>query len=89
MVTDYDCWRENDDAIELPAILAQLETREAPLCSSCAEIVKPGVVMFGEVAGVLAVPVCAEGTIPASASPARTRAAGARVFIGAVYVPSS
>ena len=32
----------------LAAILAQLETREAPLCSSCAEIVKPGVVMFGE-----------------------------------------
>jgi NAD-dependent deacetylase len=32
----------------LEAILAQLETREAPLCSSCAEIVKPGVVMFGE-----------------------------------------
>ena len=32
----------------LEAILAQLETREAPLCSSCSEIVKPGVVMFGE-----------------------------------------
>lgn len=25
MVTDYDCWRESDDAVELPAILAQLE----------------------------------------------------------------
>ncbi len=32
----------------LDAVLAQLETREAPLCGSCAEIVKPGVVMFGE-----------------------------------------
>ncbi len=32
----------------LEAILAQLETREAPFCSDCAEIVKPGVVMFGE-----------------------------------------
>jgi NAD-dependent deacetylase len=32
----------------LAGILAQLETREAPLCSTCAEIVKPGVVMFGE-----------------------------------------
>jgi len=32
----------------LEAILAQLETQEAPLCGSCAEIVKPGVVMFGE-----------------------------------------
>jgi 5'-methylthioadenosine phosphorylase len=25
MVTDYDCWRESDEAVELPAILAQLE----------------------------------------------------------------
>jgi NAD-dependent deacetylase len=32
----------------LEAILAQLETQEAPRCGSCAEIVKPGVVMFGE-----------------------------------------
>jgi NAD-dependent deacetylase len=32
----------------LEAILVQLETREAPLCRTCAEIVKPGVVMFGE-----------------------------------------
>ena len=32
----------------LEAVLAQLETREAPLCTGCAEIVKPGVVMFGE-----------------------------------------
>jgi NAD-dependent deacetylase len=32
----------------LDAILGQLEAREAPLCGSCAEIVKPGVVMFGE-----------------------------------------
>ena len=38
------CGREET----LEAILTQLETREAPLCSRCAEIVKPGVVMFGE-----------------------------------------
>lgn len=32
----------------LEAVLAQLETREAPLCPSCGAILKPGVVMFGE-----------------------------------------
>ena len=32
----------------LDAVLAQLETLEAPLCSVCGAIVKPGVVMFGE-----------------------------------------
>ena len=32
----------------LDAILAQLERRDAPLCGSCSEVVKPGVVMFGE-----------------------------------------
>jgi NAD-dependent deacetylase len=32
----------------LEDVLAQLETREAPLCRGCASIVKPGVVMFGE-----------------------------------------
>ena len=33
---------------QLDAVLAQLETREAPLCTSCGSILKPGVVMFGE-----------------------------------------
>jgi NAD-dependent protein deacetylase/lipoamidase len=32
----------------LAAVLTQLETREAPVCSRCATVVKPGVVMFGE-----------------------------------------
>jgi len=32
----------------LTGVLAQLETREAPLCGRCGAIVKPGVVMFGE-----------------------------------------
>jgi NAD-dependent deacetylase len=32
----------------LEAVLAQLESREAPLCTACGTIVKPGVVMFGE-----------------------------------------
>jgi NAD-dependent deacetylase len=32
----------------LPAVLAQLEEREAPVCTECGAILKPGVVMFGE-----------------------------------------
>jgi NAD-dependent deacetylase len=32
----------------LDDVLVQLETREAPLCGGCGSIVKPGVVMFGE-----------------------------------------
>ena len=32
----------------LDAVLGQLETREAPLCPECGAILKPGVVMFGE-----------------------------------------
>jgi NAD-dependent deacetylase len=32
----------------LDGVLAQLDVREAPLCAACGTIVKPGVVMFGE-----------------------------------------
>ena len=32
----------------LETVLAQLEHREAPVCPGCGEILKPGVVMFGE-----------------------------------------
>ncbi len=32
----------------LDDVLLQLETREAPVCTGCGTIVKPGVVMFGE-----------------------------------------
>lgn len=32
----------------LERVLAQLETAEAPLCPTCGAILKPGVVMFGE-----------------------------------------
>ena len=32
----------------LDAVLAQLQEREAPLCPACGEVLKPGVVMFGE-----------------------------------------
>jgi NAD-dependent deacetylase len=33
----------------LDDVLAQLDVREAPVCAACGTIVKPGVVMFGEV----------------------------------------
>ena len=33
---------------ELQSVLAQLESVEAPLCPACGTILKPGVVMFGE-----------------------------------------
>ena len=36
-------WTEPADAV-----LAQLETSDVPLCPQCGEVLKPGVVMFGE-----------------------------------------
>jgi NAD-dependent deacetylase len=33
---------------EIDGVLAQLDTRRAPLCSHCGEILKPGVTLFGE-----------------------------------------
>jgi NAD-dependent deacetylase len=39
----------------LDGVLAQLDVREAPVCSDCGTIVKPGVVMFGELLPVAAV----------------------------------
>jgi NAD-dependent deacetylase len=39
----------------LERVLVQLETREAPECPSCATILKPGVVMFGELLPVDAI----------------------------------
>lgn len=38
----------------LDDVLVQLETCEAPVCTRCGAIVKPGVVMFGELLPVLA-----------------------------------
>jgi NAD-dependent protein deacetylase/lipoamidase len=32
----------------LDAVLAQLEVRDAPVCTNCTAVLKPGVVMFGE-----------------------------------------
>lgn len=33
----------------LEPVLGQLETRKAPVCAACGSILKPGVVMFGEI----------------------------------------
>jgi len=43
----FDCLAcGNEDT--LAGVLAQLAEREAPLCGACGSILKPGVVMFGE-----------------------------------------
>jgi NAD-dependent deacetylase len=39
----------------LDAVLAQLAERDAPVCPDCASILKPGVVMFGELLAVDAI----------------------------------
>jgi len=44
----FDCLRCRA-TVTLDDVLVQLQEREAPECSSCAAILKPGVVMFGEV----------------------------------------
>jgi NAD-dependent deacetylase len=37
------------DGVEpLEAVLAQLETADAPVCARCGDVLKPGVVLFGE-----------------------------------------
>ncbi|HET7368980.1 MAG TPA: Sir2 family NAD-dependent protein deacetylase, partial [Gaiella sp.] len=43
----FDCLACGADET-LPAVLAQLGDREAPVCAACGSILKPGVVMFGE-----------------------------------------
>jgi NAD-dependent deacetylase len=43
----FDCLACGADET-LPAVLAQLDDREAPVCAACGSILKPGVVMFGE-----------------------------------------
>jgi NAD-dependent deacetylase len=57
-------WTEPSDAV-----LAQLETSDVPLCPRCGEVLKPGVVMFGEL-------------LPAEAiDRARQLARGARLLV--------
>ncbi len=46
---------ECDAEESLAEILVQLETREAPVCARCEAILKPGVVMFGELLPVEAI----------------------------------
>ena len=50
----FECLGCAGDGATLPEVLAQLEEREAPECRACGAILKPGVVMFGELLPVAA-----------------------------------
>ena len=45
----FECLRCQAQEVTLNDVLRQLETREAPECVECGAILKPGVVMFGEI----------------------------------------
>ena len=80
----------------LDAVLAQLRDREAPLCPACGTILKPGVVMFGELlpvdafaraerlareAGVMVVVGSSLQVWPVAGLPAETRSAGGALAV--------
>jgi len=87
----------------LAGVLAQLGEREAPTCPACAEILKPGVVMFGELlpvdafalaerlareAGVLVVVGSSLQVWPVAGLPADTvRAGGALAIVNEEATP--
>ena len=50
----FHCLQCEGDGAALGEVLEQLETREAPECAECGAILKPGVVMFGELLPVAA-----------------------------------
>ena len=50
----FHCLRCEGDGAALDEVLEQLETRGAPECAECGSILKPGVVMFGELLPVAA-----------------------------------
>ncbi len=52
-ISRFECLRCAESAT-LEAVLAQLEERDAPECVECGAILKPGVVMFGELLPVAA-----------------------------------
>jgi NAD-dependent deacetylase len=47
-ISRFDCLLCDGGGVALQEVLEQLETREAPVCAACGSILKPGVVMFGE-----------------------------------------
>jgi NAD-dependent deacetylase len=87
----------------LDGVLVQLETRESPVCDRCGTIVKPGVVMFGELlpadavahaeglvheAGVLVVVGSSLQVWPVAGLPADTiRAGGALAIVNLEETP--
>lgn len=81
---------------ELESVLAQLESEEAPLCPACGTILKPGVVMFGELlpvdafaraerlareAGVLVVVGSSLQVWPVAGLPSETLSAGGALAV--------
>ncbi len=44
----FECLACEAEGVPLDEVLQQLETRDAPECAGCGAILKPGVVMFGE-----------------------------------------
>ena len=81
---------------QLDAVLAQLRDREAPLCPACGTILKPGVVMFGELlpvdafaraerlareAGVLVVVGSSLQVWPVAGLPSETLSAGGALAV--------
>jgi NAD-dependent deacetylase len=53
-IRHFRCLRCEGDGASLDEVLRQLESREAPECAACGAILKPGVVMFGELLPVSA-----------------------------------
>jgi NAD-dependent deacetylase len=53
-IRQFHCLRCEGDGAPLDEVLRQLESREAPECAACGAILKPGVVMFGELLPVSA-----------------------------------
>jgi NAD-dependent deacetylase len=81
---------------QLDAVLAQLRDRDAPLCPACGTILKPGVVMFGELlpvdafaraerlareAGVLVVVGSSLQVWPVAGLPSETLSAGGALAV--------
>ena len=68
----FECLACEADGVPLDEVLQQLETREAPECVGCGAILKPGVVMFGELLPAQEM-ARAEELVPGDGAPGRGR----------------